>query len=364
MKATLYLQDDVFTRTCHLQDASSVFGADLLCHVNCISRYLLKYKRNLQSDGKSTPQVSEKVAAFSFIAPDIKSGLDKGYGFTISYIRDQFNIQNENIKVNNKELKLLLSNYFGNSIKFSKPTEANKPLMFFSSSLQTEEVADVIRSCNPVTECALLLRESLKKLDFGLNDKFCDAQDMRNSWTESKIPEVFIKFFSTLFDIDEKSLEECEILENEDDEELEIGKYSHRWNLKAQTLLQIMYYICHHGARKTPLHMMVGESIHQKCRSKTLITSFNHIGLSVSYHEVIRHHHNLAQYAVKQSPFQVPMPSHFKRDSFTMGAFDNFDHEEATLSGVGGSHDTVCVLFQEKPLETPVKPCLSETEVL
>ena len=140
-------------------------------------------------------------------------------------------------------------------------------------------------------------------------------------------------------------MEDCEILENEDDEELETGKYSHKWNLKAQSLLHIMYYNVHHGARKTPLHMMVGESIHQKYSCKTLITSLNNAGLSVSYHKVIRHHHNLTQYALKQSPFQVPMPSHFKNDSFTIGAFDNFDHEEATLSGVGGSHDTVCVLF-------------------
>lgn len=36
LKATLYLQDGVFTRTCDLQDVSSVFGADLLSHVNCI----------------------------------------------------------------------------------------------------------------------------------------------------------------------------------------------------------------------------------------------------------------------------------------------------------------------------------------
>ena len=26
---------------------------------------------------------------------------------------------------------------------------------------------------------------------------------------------------------------------------------------------------------------------------------------------------------------------------------DNFDHEENTLSGIGGSHDTILVLFQK-----------------
>ena len=161
--------------------------------------------KKLQLDGKSTHPVPEKVAAFSFIAPDIKSGLEKGYGYTLSYIRDQFNIENENIQVSNKELKLLLSDYFGNGIKFSKPIEANKLLKFFSSGLQPEELADVIRTCILVTECALLLRESLQKLDFGLNDRFVDSQDLKSSWTEAKIPEVFIKFFSTLFIIDENT---------------------------------------------------------------------------------------------------------------------------------------------------------------
>lgn len=88
----------------------------------------------------------------------------------------------------------MLCDYFGNDITFAKPKEANKPVMFFSAALQTEEVADVLRSCNPVTECAILLRESLQKLDFGLSDKFGDAQDLTSSWTKSKIPDVFINF--------------------------------------------------------------------------------------------------------------------------------------------------------------------------
>ncbi|KAK6182205.1 hypothetical protein SNE40_009937 [Patella caerulea] len=112
------------------------------------------------------------------------------------------------------------------------------------------------------------------------------------------------------------------------------------------------------GTKKTLLHLMVAESIHDKCQSKTLISSFNHAGLCVSYPEVI-HHHNLAQ-----SKGGVPIPSHFKTDSFTIGAFDNFDHEDATLSGICGSHDTVCVLFQDKPINIPAKPTISDTEVV
>lgn len=80
---------------------------------------------------KTHLKYQKKVAAFSCIAQDIKHGVDKDHGYTLSYSRDQFNIENEELKISNKNLKLLLCDYFGNNIKFSKPTEANKPLMFF-----------------------------------------------------------------------------------------------------------------------------------------------------------------------------------------------------------------------------------------
>lgn len=41
LKATIYFRDEVYVRTCDLQDVYSVFGADLCCHKNCIRHYLL-----------------------------------------------------------------------------------------------------------------------------------------------------------------------------------------------------------------------------------------------------------------------------------------------------------------------------------
>lgn len=67
-----------------------------------------------------------------------------------------------------------------------------------------------------------------------------------------------------------------------------------------------------------------------------------------------------ASYIVKTSEGKVPLPSHFSPDEFTLGAFDNFDHREATTSGIGGSHDTVFVLYQKKPAQPNRKPKLSE----
>lgn len=58
----------------------------------------------------------------------------------------------------------------------------------------------------------------------------------------------------------------------------------------------------------------------------------------------------------------MPLQSHFDPGKFTAAKIDNFDHEEATVSGVGESHDTV--LLQEDPGGTKDTPNRSDTNVL
>ena len=48
-------------------------------------------------------------------------------------------------------------------------------------------------------------------------------------------------------------------------------------------------------------------------------------------------------------------------ETFTAAASYNFDHEEAALSGIGGSHDTVSILFQDKPAYPSCKPNIAES---
>ena len=40
------------------------------------------------------------------------------------------------------------------------------------------------------------------------------------------------------------------------------------------------------------------------------------------------------------------IPSTIKNNVFLHGAMDNFDHDENTPSGIGGSHDTILMFFQ------------------
>ena len=77
----------------------------------------------------------------------------------------------------------------------------------------------------------------------------------------------------------------------------------------------------------------------------------------------MRFQNDVASYTIESCDDTVPFPSHFNRSMFTMAAFDNFDHEEATLSGIGGSHDTVMVLFQDDGGQQERKPRISGTNV-
>ena len=94
--------------------------------------------------------------------------------------------------------------------------------------------------------------------------------------------------------------------------------------------------------------------MYETCKSATLITNFNRFGLCTSYHEVVRNHTAMASFIVETCEVGVPFPSDVVPSQITMAAFD---HEEATLSGIGGSYDTVTVLFQ------PAKPHVSETTI-
>ena len=92
------------------------------------------------------------------------------------------------------------------------------------------------------------------------------------------------------------------------------------------------------------MHVMNSQAIHEAYRNATLITSFNRYGICISYDEVQHHHNDMGRFIVESSSDVVLFPS---SSQFTIAAFDNFDHDEATLSGIGGSHDTVRALFQD-----------------
>ena len=139
-------------------------------------------------------------------------------------------------------------------------------------------------------------------------------------------PKSWELFFNTLFDYRKKSV---------------------HIQRKCDNVFQIIFNIVHNGQKKTPMHVSLPETVHDICRSKELIQILNRIGLCMSYNEVERLDNNLALRTIKKADIhRVPVPPSIQPGLLIQGAMDNFDHEENTKSGIGGSHDTILMLFQ------------------
>lgn len=245
LQAAEFFKDDVFIRTCDLTDAHSIFSADIMYHGSCLASYIRRFERELeQSRTPTQASGTTKEQVFDQISKEIQKGITDGLGYTLSDIRKMLNSQSTKT-FNNRDLKRLLLNRFGDTITFTNPVENNKPAIVFSSKLMTEDVAEVIRTHDPIKECANVLRQSIKNLDYELSDKFCDSSDLADSWCNKTIPPAFSEFFCSLLNIDKSEIDDD--VRNKEEE----GKTaSSNWVLKAHSLLQIIYYMMHRGKRK------------------------------------------------------------------------------------------------------------------
>ena len=133
--------------------------------------------------------------------------------------------------------------------------------------------------------------------DFGLEDRFCDAQDLKNALIGMNIPEPIVRFFGYLYNFNPETYqkaaeavmseekravdggEEDDCDEDVVDEEVPSvdGNLSTKRCWKVQSLFQILYYVHHCGRKRTLMHIMNAESVHSLGRGgrlslKVLIT--------------------------------------------------------------------------------------------
>ena len=105
------------------------------------------------------------------------------------------------IKVHS-EVKVLLTEYFGSKIFFSQSKQVNKSQMFFRSSVTAENLAETIRSSDPIRQCAQTIRQCLLELDFDLEDRFSHTNDLETATANMVVPEPLLKFFAALYNFD------------------------------------------------------------------------------------------------------------------------------------------------------------------
>ena len=121
--------------------------------------------------------------------------------------------------ISNKEVKLYMVEHFQDKIKFQIPEQKNESLMVFAATLGVEDIIRRVRSQNIMKSAASMIRMSLLEVDFGLQDKFCDAEELSISWERSIIPEEIVTFFTTLFNVKQTNLltiyKSTEVIDND-----------------------------------------------------------------------------------------------------------------------------------------------------
>ena len=67
-------------------------------------------------------------------------------GYTVSFYRDELNKVITDINFDNRRIKNLLINYFGEGICFTYPNNRKKSQMLFSTNVRAGEIAESLRS--------------------------------------------------------------------------------------------------------------------------------------------------------------------------------------------------------------------------
>ena len=243
--------------------------------------------------------------------PLVDEMLLKHYYLTISDIRDRLQEIHPEIRFHNHKIKEFLSQKFASKISFCKPYKQNDSTIVYPSHI-TNQILAKIQNLNLLKKAGEVIRKQLQQVDFGLNDSFCDCNDLKDSWSTTRMPETLVEFFSGLLKVSKADLirpDETGFIDSTEDDELEdsMGVETENSNnedeksdpiknkrkikpkvILAQSLFQKLYYDVHRGRRKTPLQVMLAHNVYDKCKSEELITSLNHLGFSISYIEYRR----------------------------------------------------------------------------
>ena len=121
------------------------------------------------------------------------------------------------------------------------------------------------------------------------------------------MPDVLLTFFSTLLNLRLRNLLQgidegsCANMDDENgnddtdqtdmDERME-SFFENQNFTEIHAVFQMLFYFFHRRQKKTPLAMMTGQNVYDKCKSRELITALNKIGVSTSYNEVLKSRKN------------------------------------------------------------------------
>ena len=151
----------------------------------------MKYKRSKSADEnpKNIKKKCEIQKSFDTIISEINLTEN---GYSLSEIRDRVNaLLSSDFLIENRKVKELLIEKYGEDICFTYPRDRTKSQMFYSRLIPSESFVETIRSKNIYKECANALKEECLNFNFKPSNTFCDADSLDKSYEylEINIPE-------------------------------------------------------------------------------------------------------------------------------------------------------------------------------
>ena len=106
--------------------------------------------------------------------------------------------------------------------------------------------------------------------------------------------------------------------------------------------------------QETTVPLYVGLKIHAMTHSKTLITNFEKLGLSISYSRVLEMDKLISLNQCEQFKNEnIVCPSILRRNILTIGALDNIDHNPSSTMAKGSLHGTAISITQHPTEANP-----------
>ena len=87
-----------------------------------------------------------------------------------------------NINIVNSEVKNFLTEHFAEKVQFCTSERANESLFVFSSLICINDVVKRQHSLDTTKNVTENHQKSFLEIDFDLNDKFYDREDLLGSW--------------------------------------------------------------------------------------------------------------------------------------------------------------------------------------
>lgn len=147
----------------------------------------------------------------------------------------------------NHLIKGFLVKRFDNQISFCSPYRKNDSKVVYSSSIDPSMMVSKLQVFNEARSTGLLLRQKLRAMSFGLEDSFCDSNDLANSIRDTRMPESVVEFMPAFLNIRKADFVKfhnsltTEGVSSSDDEEDENNDCHSRSELKANVPKKIRY---------------------------------------------------------------------------------------------------------------------------